>query len=121
MRLVSLKTKKLNNSDLYFFEKFICKTNPNTVRDIFCDEIRFCNEQKQPPEVFCEHLYSKKLSQNSQENNCVRQAACNFITKETLTQLFSCEFCDIFKNTFLTEHLQTTVSTPPDTITDENL
>ena len=24
-----------------------------------------------------------------------------FIKKETLTQMFSCEFCEIFKNTFL--------------------
>ena len=27
--------------------------------------------------------------------------ACNFIIKETLTQVFSCEFCEISKNTFL--------------------
>ena len=26
--------------------------------------------------------------------------ACNFIKKETLVQLFSCEFCEISKNTF---------------------
>ena len=25
---------------------------------------------------------------------------CNFIKKETLAQLFSCEFCEIYKNTF---------------------
>ena len=25
--------------------------------------------------------------------------ACNFIKKETLAQVFSCEFCQIFKNT----------------------
>ena len=36
--------------------------------------------------------------------------ACNFIKKETPTQLFSCEFCYILKNTFLTEHLRVTVS-----------
>ena len=36
--------------------------------------------------------------------------ACNFIKKETLGQVFSCEFCEIFKNTFFTEHLQTTAS-----------
>ena len=34
--------------------------------------------------------------------------ACNFIKKDTLTQVFFCEFCEIFKNTFFTEHLQTT-------------
>ena len=26
--------------------------------------------------------------------------ACNFIKKEALAQVFSCEFCEIFKNTF---------------------
>ena len=26
--------------------------------------------------------------------------ACNFIKKETLEQVFSCEFCEISKNTF---------------------
>ena len=30
--------------------------------------------------------------------------------KETLTRVFSCEFCEIFKNTFFTEHLWTTAS-----------
>ena len=26
--------------------------------------------------------------------------ACNFIKKETPAQVFSCEFCEIFKNTY---------------------
>ena len=52
------------------------------------------------PEVFL------KISQNSQENTCARVSfliklqACNFIKKETLAQVFSCEFQEIFKNTF---------------------
>ena len=29
----------------------------------------------------------------------------NFIKENALTQLFSCEFCEIFKNIFFTEHL----------------
>ena len=33
---------------------------------------------------------------------------CNFIEKETLSQVFSCEFCQILQNTFFTEHLWTT-------------
>ena len=33
-----------------------------------------------------------------------------FRKKETLVQLLSFEFCEIFKNTFFTEHLQTTAS-----------
>ena len=30
--------------------------------------------------------------------------------KETLAQAFSCEFCEIFKKTFLTEHLRAPAS-----------
>ena len=36
------------------------------------------------------------------------QEPCNFIKKETLAQVFSCEFCEISRNTFFTEHLWTT-------------
>ena len=36
--------------------------------------------------------------------------ACNFIKKEALAQVFSCEFCEISKNTISTEYLQTTAS-----------
>ena len=33
--------------------------------------------------------------------------ACNFIKKEALAQVFSCEFCEISKNTFFfIEHLR---------------
>ena len=35
---------------------------------------------------------------------------CNFIKKETQAQVFTCEFCEISKNTFLTEHLWMTAS-----------
>ena len=62
---------------------------------------------KQPLEVFT------KVSQNSQENFCARVSfliklqapACNFIKKGTLAQLFTCEFFEISKSTFFTEHL----------------
>ena len=40
----------------------------------------------------------------------LRPEACNFIKKEALAQVFSCEFCEISKNTFFTEHLWTTTS-----------
>ena len=74
-----------------------------------------------------------KVSQNSQEKACVRASfwlkfwiickkgalrnfakytvkhlcqGCDFFKKEILAQLFSCEFCEILKNTFFTEHLR---------------
>ena len=37
--------------------------------------------------------------------------ACNFIKKDIMAQVFSDEFCEISKNAFSTEHLQTTAST----------
>ena len=56
-------------------------------------------------------MYSVKnvfleISQNSQENTCASlffnkvAGAWNVIKKETLAQVFSCEFCEISKNTF---------------------
>ena len=48
-----------------------------------------------------------EFSQNSQDNTCVGVSeppvsqACNFIKKETLAHGLSCEFCEVFKNTFL--------------------
>ena len=58
-----------------------------------------------------------KISENSRENTCVRVsflikfqasglAACNFIEKDTLAQVFSWEFCEIFKKIFFVEHLR---------------
>ena len=38
--------------------------------------------------------------------NKVAGQACNFIKKETLAQVLSCEFREISKNTFFTEHLR---------------
>ena len=37
-------------------------------------------------------------------------SACNFIKKETLAQVFSCEFCLIFKDTFFTKYPRATTS-----------
>ena len=75
-------------------------------------------------------FYDKKvfleIFQNSQENTCavisflikLQAEACNFIKKETLAQVFSCEFCKISKNIFFTEHLWTTVSVTPEKETE---
>ena len=79
------------------------------------------NKQKQPPEVFMKTVFLE-ISQYSQENTCAWVSflslrtqslpqACSFIKKETLAQAFSCEYCEISKNTFFfTEQLRTTAS-----------
>ena len=43
-----------------------------------------------------------EISQGSEENTCARDSdLINFIKKESLAQVFSSEFCEIFRNTFL--------------------
>ena len=57
-------------------------------------------------EVFCTKLFFK-IPQNSYENTGVRVSfliktepkACNIIKKETLAQVFFCEFYESFENT----------------------
>ena len=48
----------------------------------------------------CESLFFNKVAGQTS----------NFIKKETLAQGFFCEFCEISKNIFFTEHLWTTAS-----------
>ena len=61
---------------------------------------------------FCAKFIGKHLHQSLFYNNVagLRPEACNFVIKETLTQAFSCELCEISKNNFFTEHLWTTAS-----------
>ena len=56
-------------------------------------------------------------SQKSQENTCASvsfliklQGPATLLQKETLAEVLSCEFCEISKNTFFTEHLWATAS-----------
>ena len=80
------------------------------------DNMRFYMFRSSPPHVLCEKVFLE-ISQNPQDNTFARasfliklQACCNFIKKETLAQVFSCDFCEISKNTFFTEHLWATAS-----------
>ena len=82
---------------------------------MYSKKVRIDELQKQPPEVFCEKKVFLEISQNSQENTCGRvsflvSSACSFIENETLAQVLCCEFCEISKNNFFTEHLRVTAS-----------
>ena len=50
-----------------------------------------------------------EISKNPQENTCNGLRAATLL-KKALAQVFSCEFCEISKNNFFTEHLWTTAS-----------
>ena len=49
------------------------------------------------PEVFCKMVFLE-TPQDWQENTCARVSFS--IKKETLTQMLSCQFCEVSKNTF---------------------
>ena len=49
--------------------------------------------------------FTGKLLCRSLFFNIVAGLVLQLYEKETPTQVFSCEFCKFFKNTFLTEHL----------------
>ena len=67
----------------------------------------FCSYvQKQPSKVFCKKRSSQKFRKIHRKKTFDR--VCNMIKKETLAQVFSCEFCEISKNIFFTEHLLAT-------------
>ena len=55
------------------------------------------------PEVSCEKGVLRNFAKFTAKHLCRNfffNKACNFIKKETLAQVFSCEFCEISKNTF---------------------
>ena len=64
-----------------------------------------------------------KISQTSQENTCV--GIFNFIEKESPahspTQVFSCEYCEILKNTYFEEDMRTAVSVISECLTSQML
>ena len=61
----------------------------------------------------CSKLNNKdtRTTPNFEHNS---HQACNFIKKETLAQVFSCEFCEIFKNMFF-------YRTPPVTASEKHI
>ena len=64
------------------------------------------------PEVFCKRGVLENLAKFTGKHLCQSPffnkvaGLCNFIKKETLSQLFSYEFCEIFQKTFFLEQLR---------------
>ena len=76
----------------------------------WCSLVSLDIRQKQRPEVFCTKRCYQKFRKIHRKIPVPESQACNFIKKETLTRVFSSEFCEISKNTFFTEHLWATAS-----------
>ena len=67
-------------------------------------------QQKQPPEVFCKKGVLRNFAKLTVKHLCLSLFFNNFIKKETLAQVFSCDFWDISRNTFFTEYIWATAS-----------
>ena len=70
--------------------------------------LHLCRSRRSRPEVFCKKGVLRNFTKFTGKHLCqslffnkVAGLACKFIKKQTLAQLFSCEFCEISKNTFL--------------------
>ena len=89
------------------FSNAILKNTPD-IKSSCGNSFRSSHQRCSVKKVFLE------ISQNSQESTCARVSflikLLFFLKKETLAQVFSCEFYEISKNTFFTEHLWTTSS-----------
>ena len=96
---VNLKTT-LRISDIdcgcFIYPTWICRCNRKYSRssspEVFCNKSVLRNFEKFAWKHPCQNPFFNKVA----------GAACNFIKKETLAQVFSCEFCELFKNI---EHL----------------
>ena len=64
--------------------------------EVFCKKGVYRNFTKFTGKHLCQSLFFNKELQTS---------AINFVKKETLPQMFSCEFCEISNKSFFTEHL----------------
>ena len=64
---------------------------------VFCKKGVLENMAKFTIKHLCQYLFFNKVAAGR---------PCNFIKKETLVQVFSCEFCQIFKNAFFIGHLR---------------
>ena len=69
---------------------------------------------KQPLQVLRKKGVIKNFAKLTGKHLCqspfFSKVASNFIEKETLTEVFSCEFYKVFSHIFLTEYLRVTAS-----------
>ena len=98
---------------LYYSVVFIRQINVLGLRHWYFTG-KFTNFLKQQKQWRCsvKNVFIK-ISQYSHENTCVGvtlQAFRIATLLETPTQMFSCEYCKIFKDTYFKEHLRTTAS-----------
>ena len=90
----------------------IWKINTNFDKNKYCQQSffnKFCSHfRSSRPEMFCKKGVLRNFPRVTGKHSCQslfsNEDTSNFIKKETLAQVFSYEFCEMFKNIFLVKH-----------------
>ena len=90
------------SSQAWYWDKWIKMKKKTKIRQYLFRSIRSSHRRCFIKKVFFE------ISQNLRENTCDRVSGQQLYLKRGSRAVFSCEFCEIFHNTFFTEHLLTT-------------
>ena len=112
---ISRTEKRLNQAKYYpnSVLRLICHENMQTNKynnDFGFSNCKECtdslNYKSSRPDVFCQKGVLRNFAKVTGKHMCqslffnkVAGGACNFIKIETMAQVFSCEFCEISKNT----------------------
>ena len=102
-------SEPFQTSKMEFFVKIVTSKETNPLLRRFRSSHRRCSVKKGALRNFAK-LTGKDLCQSLFFNKVAGLWPVTLLRKETLAQAFLCEFCKISKNTFSTEHLQTTAS-----------
>ena len=105
-----IRSNFIHTKEVVVIKQFLIQLDVELFYDNYVKENKILHTEVTTRGVQLKKVFLK-FSKNSQENTCARASfLINFVKKETLEQALSCEFSDIFKNTFYTEHLWTTAS-----------
>ena len=104
-RFLNTRLSFSNTQPSFWFSLNISKAQPSVWKTRQC-VLTCIKSEAATRTILCEKVFLD-ISQNSRENTCARFSsliklqACNFIKKETLAQLLSCNFVKFLRTSFL--------------------
>ena len=113
-----IKLKKRKNSSFWLYTGFTCTSVFFFIHwQINLDKWKSFKWQKEPPELFCTKRVFLKILQYYRKTPCWSLFLIKLLVwslqlyqKETPAQMFSCEYCTNFKNTYSAEQLRRAAS-----------
>ena len=115
MKSVSFLWKTISNNQVisknYFYSSSV--SQKRITPKLFSKNARSTEKAKAATVGVLQEKLFFKISRNSQKtpvSESLFLIKLQTLEQVTLAQVFSCEFCEIFKNTFFTEHFWTTAS-----------